>query len=61
MTYRGSDSVDATAAIAAPKFRGRLFRKYVALFVAAVCVALLMNGLSEMWFSYQEHKATLRA
>ena len=33
--------------------RSRLFRKYVALFVAVVCVALLTNGLSEIWFSYQ--------
>jgi signal transduction histidine kinase len=39
--------------------RGRLFRKYVGLFLAVVCVALLTNGLSELWFSYQEHKASL--
>src|SRR6266516_3856818 len=39
--------------------RGRLFRKYVALFLAVVCVALLSSGLSEVWFSYQEHKAAL--
>src|SRR6266516_4413562 len=39
--------------------RGRLFRKYVALFLAVVCVALLTSGLSEIWFSYQEHKASL--
>ena len=37
----------------------RLFRKYVALFVAVVCVALLTNGLSEMWFYYRDHKASL--
>jgi signal transduction histidine kinase len=39
--------------------RGRLFRKYVGLFLAVVCVALLTNGLSEIWFSYQEHKTAL--
>ena len=39
--------------------RGRLFRKYVALFVGVVCGALLANGLFEIWFSYQEHKASL--
>ena len=39
--------------------RGRLFRKYVGLFLAVVCIALLTNGLSEIWFSYQEHKAAL--
>ena len=38
---------------------GPLFRKYVALFVAVVCVALITNGLFEVWFSYQEHKAAL--
>ena len=43
----------------APKVRGKLFRKYVALFLAVVCVALLTSGLSEVWFSYQEHKASL--
>src|SRR6187431_972327 len=39
--------------------RGRLFRKYVGLFVAVVCLALFANGLFEIWFSYQEHKAAL--
>jgi signal transduction histidine kinase len=43
----------------APRARGRLFRKYVGLFLAVVCVALLTNGLSELWFSYQEHKTSL--
>src|ERR1700686_3427384 len=38
--------------------RSRLFRKYVALFVAVVSVALLANGLFEIWFSYQQHKET---
>jgi signal transduction histidine kinase len=42
-----------------PRARGRLFRKYVGLFLAVVCVALLTNGLSEIWFSYQEHKVSL--
>ena len=37
----------------------KLFRKYVALFVAVVCVALLTNGLFEIWFSYQENKQSL--
>src|SRR5215208_3343182 len=41
------------------KVRGRLFRKYVGLFVAVVCLALFANGLFEIWFSYQEHKAAL--
>jgi signal transduction histidine kinase len=37
----------------------RLFRKYVALFMAVVCMALLTNGLFEIWFSYQENKQAL--
>jgi signal transduction histidine kinase len=41
------------------RFRTRLFAKYVALFVAVVCVALLANASFEIWFFYQEHKASL--
>src|SRR5438552_17595538 len=49
----------APPAQAAPMIRGKLFRKYVALFLAVVCVALLTSGLSEIWFSYEEHKTSL--
>src|SRR3954467_10065313 len=42
-----------------PKTRRRLFTKYVALFVAVVCVALLSNGIFDVFFYYQEHKASL--
>ncbi|MCC6776888.1 MAG: response regulator [Hyphomicrobiales bacterium] len=38
---------------------GPLFRKYVALFLAVVCVALLSNGVFEVIFSYREHKQAL--
>ena len=48
-----------TAAPRGRGVRGRLFRKYVGLFVAVVCVALFANGLFEIWFSYQEHKTAL--
>jgi len=41
------------------KTRARLFRKYFALFVAVVCIATLGTGSFEIWFSYQEHKASL--
>jgi len=41
------------------KTRRRLFTKYVALFVAVVCVALLSNGVFDVFFYYQEHKASL--
>jgi signal transduction histidine kinase len=40
------------------EFRGRLFGKYVALFVAVVCVALLANGALEIWFFYHEQNAS---
>src|SRR3954471_24153351 len=43
----------------APKTRRRLFAKYVALFIAVVCVALLSNGIFDVFFYYQEHKASL--
>src|SRR5215472_1368174 len=49
----------AGAAIATPKTRRRLFAKYVALFVVVVCVALLSNGTFDVFFYYQEHKASL--
>jgi hypothetical protein len=47
------------SARAATRLRGRLFLKYVALFVAVVCLALLANGMFEVWFSYQEHRSSL--
>src|SRR5476649_1658105 len=43
-------------ASARPKVRSRLFLKYAGLFVAVVCVALLTNGIFEIWVSYREHK-----
>src|SRR5436190_7474839 len=39
--------------------RSRLFIKYAALFVAVVGVALLSNGIFEVFFYYREHKAAL--
>ncbi|RXT49783.1 sensor histidine kinase [Bradyrhizobium betae] len=44
---------------AGPRIRTRLFTKYVALFVAVVAIALLANGLFEVFFYYREHKAAL--
>ena len=41
------------------RVRGRLFRKYVVLFVAVVSIVLLANGLLEIWFSYQDHENSL--
>jgi len=39
--------------------RSRLFIKYVALLVAVVVLALVANGVFEIWFAYQENKASL--
>ena len=41
------------------RIRTRLFTKYVALFVAVVAIALLSNGVFEVFFYYREHKAAL--
>jgi signal transduction histidine kinase/CheY-like chemotaxis protein len=42
-----------------PHARSRLFRKYAAILVASVCLALVTNGAFDMWFSYQEQKDLL--
>src|SRR5476649_123209 len=52
-------AVPEKARPAGPKIRSRLFTKYVALFVAVVAVALLSNGIFEVFFYYREHKAAL--
>ena len=49
----------AASAAGASTVRSRLFIKYVALFVTVVVLALVANGAFEIWFSYQEHKASL--
>ena len=45
--------------MALSKPRGRLFRKYVVLFVTLVSGALVTSGLVEIYFSYQENKTAL--
>src|SRR5262245_21323982 len=49
----------APAEVPVTKTRRRLFTKYVVLFVAVVCVALVSNGVFDVFFYYQEHKASL--
>src|SRR4030088_2125727 len=63
-TLAASPAAAAVAAVAAAgpsgtKVRSRLFTKYVALFVAVVGIALLSNGIFEVFFYYREHKASL--
>lgn len=42
-----------------PAPRRGLFLKYVAMLLALVSLALIVNGSSDIWFSYQEQKALL--
>src|SRR5262245_53933844 len=42
-----------------PMLRGQLFRKYVFLFVAVACPALIVNGLLDIWFSFHEQNLLL--
>jgi signal transduction histidine kinase len=49
----------STTAFPGRRDRSRLFLKYVALFVAVVAVALLSNGIFEVFFYYREHKNSL--
>ena len=53
------EEVASVAEASGTKFRSRLFTKYVALFVAVVAVALISNGIFEVFFYYREHKAAL--
>ena len=43
------------------KIRGRLLGKYVVFFAGLVCTALLVSSLIELYFTYQENKASLVA
>jgi signal transduction histidine kinase len=58
-TLAASPAVAPAVAPAGTRIRSRLFTKYVALFVAVVGVALLSNGIFEVFFYYREHKAAL--
>ncbi len=55
LAYNHKGSMHALAATV----RSRLFVKYAGLFVAVVTLALVVNGLFELWFTYQEQKASL--
>src|SRR5215467_10800010 len=59
MKTRGAIPPALSQSAAAPPPRGQLFRKYVGLFVAVVCAALVATGLSDIWFSFQEQNVLL--
>jgi signal transduction histidine kinase/CheY-like chemotaxis protein len=46
-------------ALAGRQLRSSLFSKYVGLFLAVVALALLTEGISQIWFSYREHRVSL--
>src|SRR5215475_11806128 len=50
---------DGPASARRGRLRVGLFFKYVALVLAVVLVALITNGLFEVYFSYQEYKSSL--
>jgi signal transduction histidine kinase len=55
----GAAAATPEAGKLAAKTRSRLFTKYVTLFVAVVGIALLSNGIFEVFLYYREHKAAL--
>jgi signal transduction histidine kinase len=57
--FASARRLTASAQFPFREIRGRLFGKYVALFVAVVCIALIASGALQIWFFYQEHKASL--
>jgi len=59
MKTRGAIPPALSQSAAAPPPRGQLFRKYVGLFVAVVCAALVATGLSDIWFSFREQNVLL--
>jgi signal transduction histidine kinase len=60
MNDQTATTTQLAAPDAAPSRRGgKLFRKYILLFVALVGGTLLANGALELWFSYQENKEAL--
>jgi signal transduction histidine kinase/CheY-like chemotaxis protein len=59
MNVRATDSAVSTGAATPPNVRGTLLRKYLTLFVAVVSVALIANGVFEVWFDYREQQTLL--
>ena len=59
MPGRPGASVGGATAASTSIVRSRLFIKYVVLFVAVVSLALIANGAFDVYFSYQEQKASL--
>jgi hypothetical protein len=56
---QAAGSAGGSAPAPAARVSNRLFSKYVGLFAAVVTVALLANGIFDVWFYYQENKTSL--
>src|ERR1700739_3704329 len=52
-------SSTAPSGVGASIVRSRLFFKYTFLLITVVVLALIANGIFEVWFSYREHKSAL--
>jgi PAS domain S-box-containing protein len=48
---------NVAAAVGTGTLRSRLFLKYFGILFAVAVLALLVNDMFEIWFSYQDHKA----
>jgi signal transduction histidine kinase len=59
MKMRGATPPAASQPIVALRSRRQLFRKYVGLFATVVCVALVVNGLLDILFSFREQNVLL--
>ena len=61
MTVVNAANAELSKKEPAPPARTRnwLFAKYVGLFAAVVTIALLANGMFDVWFYYREHKNAL--
>src|SRR3974390_725909 len=59
MTDRSKTLTNLAQASGWRQINGPLFRKYVVLFLAVVFVVLLINGLFEIGFAYQQHRDSL--
>src|SRR5579859_6868118 len=59
MSNRKTETAATASPVDIPTRRSGLFRKYVGMVFGVVSLALVINGASDIWFSYEEQKALL--